>query len=132
MNSNKNCNDNSCKRIGKISSCNIVYILSALILLLMAISCNEDKKHIPDNFIDTYEDVLIARERYDYDSVMAQRKVDSVMKFHGYDEPTFRQDYFHYATEYKEEFIRVIDSLRDFTKEKYDSLKKIQDELRIE
>lgn len=118
----------SCGKFAGINKCTIAYIIFALILLLGMASC-ENKKSIDDNFIDTYKNILIVRERFTNDSLTAAKKIDSVMKAHSYTEPQFQADFFKYAQENKEEFVKAIDSLREMAREQYDSLKVIQKEL---
>jgi hypothetical protein len=120
----------SCGTIAGFDICTLVRVVFALVIFIVVVTSCESKKEIDPNFIDTYKNILIMRERFVDDSLTAARKVDSVMKSHNYTEPKFREDYFLYAKEYNQQFINAIDSLRDMVREQHDSLKKIEEMLR--
>lgn len=119
----------SCGKIGGINKCALMQIVLAIIILISFLSSCNTEKEIDPNFIDTYKNILVVRERFVDDSLTAARKVDSVMKAHNYTEPEFKEDYFMYAKEYNKQFVNAIDSLRDMVREQYDSLKAIREKL---
>ena len=68
-----------------------------------------------ENFINTYKEILVTRELYP-DTSKANRKVESIMKNHGYTHESFKEEYFRFAED-SEEFIKLIDSARSLAKD---------------
>ncbi len=68
-------------------------------------------------FLSTYKDIIIAREST-LDSLLANQKVDSILKSKGLSEAKFRKIMID-LSEDKEDFFIMIDSVRSSLKEIY-------------
>ncbi len=84
------------------------YMLSLLVFLL--VSACTDEANREQNFFNTYREILILRE-IGLDSVTANKKVQEIISKHGYDEQTFKQEFFNIAKN-NNKFVKIIDSLR--------------------
>lgn len=83
--------------------------LVSIILVFAFISC--DSSNIDEKkFIDTYREILIARETI-ADSALANIKVDSIISVNGYTSISFREVFFELAKDRKS-FGNLIDSVR--------------------
>lgn len=86
------------------------YIFLILISLFGLVSCTDESKR-EQKFFDTYREILIARESIQ-DSVAANKKVQEIIQKHGYDDFTFKQEFFDIAKD-NDKFLKLIDSLRN-------------------
>ena len=67
-------------------------IASIFCLYGMALSaCSGGWSKEEDNFVETYTEVLIAREQFSRDTALANTNVRAILKQHGFTEETFRQ-----------------------------------------
>ncbi len=67
-------------------------IVSLLCLCGVALSaCSGGWSKEEDNFVETYTEVLIAREQFSRDTSLANKSVRVILKQHGFTEETFRQ-----------------------------------------
>ncbi len=86
-----------------------IFSLFLLIILFLFSSCsNIEKKQ--EKFIKAYKEILITRETL-LDTLEANRKVLEILTKYGYDEITFRNDFFELAKN-SEQFRVMLDSLR--------------------
>jgi len=92
-------------------------IIFSFVTILFSASCgnNQDEKY--DVFLDTYKDILIARESTN-DSTEANEKVDSILIAKGLSEARFRQIMID-LSQNKDNFFIMIDSVRSSLKEIY-------------
>lgn len=96
----------------------ILTLITAFSFLI--ISCN-DSDDVNQRFLDTYREILIARETI-ADSVEANKRVMEIMDEHGYTQAEFQEEFFEIASD-NEEMVRTIDSLRNYLKSKADSIR---------
>lgn len=75
-----------------------------------------------DNFIETYKEILIVREKYP-DTSKTNKEVIKIYEKHEYTEQSFREDFFKFAKD-KEEFIEMIDTARERAKRELLELEK--------
>jgi hypothetical protein len=69
-----------------------ILIVSLLCFCGMALSaCSGGWSKEEDNFVETYTEVLIAREQFARDTALANTSVRTILKQHGFTEETFRQ-----------------------------------------
>ena len=90
-------------------------------ILLFVLSCSywsDDK----DKFINTYKEILIARQSI-LDTAKASQEVLKIYEKNGYTLESFKEDYFEYAKN-PEEFIIMIDSARERAKAELVELQK--------
>jgi len=85
------------------------YIIALVLTILFLSSCGADKAE-EDKFLNTYREILIAREQI-ADSIEANQRIGEILKKNGYDEPRFRQTFFEFAKD-KKRFTEMLDSLR--------------------
>lgn len=99
-------------------------MLKYLILTLTifaVLSCSKDDE-FEERFLNTYREIVYARELYMEDSTKANEEVEKVFEKYSYTEPEFRNDYFELAQD-REKFITMIDSVREITKKEVNKLK---------
>lgn len=81
-----------------------------LVTMILAVAACDTNSIDEKRFVRTYKDILLTRENIkDLDS--ANKMVIQVMKKHGYDPITFKNDFEELAKN-KERFTKVIDSVR--------------------
>ncbi len=97
-------------------------------MIFMLIACSNEKQE-RERFLRTYKEILLIRETIS-DTVEANRKVLEALSNNNYTEEQFRKKYFEYA-ENPQEFILLLDSLRERVnkelteiKTKHDTMKK--------
>jgi len=90
----------------------IILIVSTI--LFLTASCGNDQDEKYDVFLDTYKDILIAREST-VDSTLANQKVDSILNANGLTEIKFRQIMID-LSQNKDNFFIMIDSVRSSLK----------------
>lgn len=91
----------------------IVTVLIVIVCFLS--SCNQTRED-KDRFVNAYLDILIAREKFN-DSTSANKEVMKVYDRYGFTETSFRDKYFEFA-ENPNEFIQIVDSIRELAKRK--------------
>lgn len=97
------------------------YLILAIIFFV-SFGCSNKEKEM-DRFLSAYEEVLIAREKYSADSLLADQKVVDALAKYDYTEPEFRKQYFEYAQD-PQTFISALDSLRERVNRTLDSVRK--------
>jgi hypothetical protein len=85
----------------------IILLFICLIYIISLLACSEKNK---DRFINTYKDVLIARE-VNPDTSIGNAKVKDILRRYSYTEKSFKNEFFEFAKNQKE-FITMIDSAR--------------------
>ena len=83
--------------------------LLLFLMLFCLISCSDSQKE-EERFINTYREILIARETI-ADSILANKKVDSIINHYDYTQDSFRDAFFEIMKDNKN-FSALIDSLR--------------------
>lgn len=94
--------------------------------MIFLFACSSEEEEL-ERFIDTYREVLIARETH-VDSSEANAAVREVFREHGYTEPEFRRKYFDLARDTKR-FIVVLDSVRNMARRQIKASDSIESEM---
>lgn len=95
-----------------------------LILIALLIACSNEKEE-RDRFLRTYKEILFIRETVS-DTLEANNKVIEAMRNNGYSEEQFREKYFDYAKN-PQEFIVLLDSLRELVSKEVSEIQMKQD-----
>jgi hypothetical protein len=93
-------------------SLKIILIISAILSFTASCGNGQDEKY--EVFLQTYKDILIAREST-ADSALANQKVDSILNAKGLSEAKFRQIMIDLSQD-KDDFFKMIDSVRSSLK----------------
>ncbi len=87
------------------------YVLVGAALFLVS-SCSGSWSKDDENFVQTYTEVLIAREQYPNDTAKANARVRAIIQQHGFTEAVFRQR-FNDLTSKPEKLRQMLDSARN-------------------
>lgn len=87
------------------------YFLVGAALSLIS-SCSGSWSKDDENFVQTYTEVLIAREQYPNDTAKANARVRAIIQQHGFTEAIFRQR-FNDLTSKPEKLRQMLDSARN-------------------
>ena len=87
------------------------YFLVGAALLLIS-SCSGSWSKDDENFVQTYTEVLIAREQFPNDTAKANARVRAIIQQHGFTEAVFRQR-FNDLTSKPEKLRQMLDSARN-------------------
>lgn len=93
-----------------------------LVLSILFFSCGSEDSKNEYPVIKIYKEVLIARE-VNPDSSIANKKIDSIFQSYGTSEPEFRKRIIE-QSQNRDDFIKLIDSLRNSIKSEKDSLQR--------
>ncbi|MFH1050273.1 MAG: hypothetical protein V1779_05000 [bacterium] len=84
------------------------------IVLLMLFSCDLIRDDY-DKFSAAYKKILVAREIYQNDLLKSNKEVEKIYKEFGYNEESFKEEYFDLARKNPKIFQEILDSLRETT-----------------
>gem|GEM_PF-1097064 len=87
----------------------ILIYLASIAAAGIIISCsgwNKDK----DRFAEAYKEILITRVKYT-DTVQANRQVKQILSKYGYNDNSFKAEYFRFAKDH-DEFLSIMDTAR--------------------
>ncbi len=84
-------------------------IIFCLVFIFALSACSQDENS-EGRFIETYRQILIARETIP-DSVQANTAVSKIIQKNGYTESSFKEEFFNLAKD-KKSFGNLIDSVR--------------------
>jgi hypothetical protein len=76
------------------------------------VSCSGSWSQDDENFVQTYTEVLIAREQYPNDTAQANRSVRAIIQQHGFSESAFRQR-FNDLTSKPDKLRQMLDTARN-------------------
>ena len=97
-----------------------IFIL-ILLAFLFFVSCSDSKEQ-KERFIQTYKEILVARERF-ADTAVANSEVRKAFKRHKYTEQSFFEDWRHYTSNPKE-FLVMMDTIRARARSEVEKLEK--------
>jgi hypothetical protein len=82
------------------------------VALLLVVSCSGSWSKDDENFVQTYTEVLIAREQYPNDTTLANASINKILQRHGFTEIVFRQRFNDLASK-PEKLRQMLDSARN-------------------
>ncbi|MGA2296590.1 MAG: hypothetical protein ABSG15_03480 [FCB group bacterium] len=86
-----------------------IFFFSAMTLMIL-ISCSNEKEN-KERFMNTYREILIARER-EQDSSKTNSEVKKIYQKNNYNEASFFEDWKKYSSN-PQEFLIMMDTIRD-------------------
>lgn len=94
-------------------------IIITLSIFLITMACSEDNSD-KSHFFDIYKNILLVREQYP-DTSVANPKVREILEKNGYTTLTFKNKFMEISQD-REEFIKMMDSIKTKVKNESDSL----------
>jgi hypothetical protein len=92
-----------------------------ILTISLSLSCSDSKEQ-KERFIQTYKEILVARERFS-DTAIANTEVRKAFRRHNYSEQTFFEDWQHYTSNPKE-FLVMMDTIRSRAQKEVEKLEK--------
>lgn len=87
----------------------MIKIFLSIVLFVLIMGCSNEQKTEDQRFLKTYTEILVQRFK-NSDTAVANRKIDTVLMNNGFNQESFKQEFFRYMNQDPKILRTLIDS----------------------